>query len=344
MKNHNHEKIDSDIKSAIHCLENNIPVSRHLHYLIGDDFPLQSGLLSEDNKRGAIARLIDGFKINWKFQIGKKINELIKMNTSVDLLINNTKNLELTENIEIDEYTKLIWTTLYIQGKVCNFATYQEVLKTISDCNFNWEPLYKAFTNANIKHKEAETNNKEYDKIIDSAKKDLENDISKIKNNNFLNKNILSGMDKYRNKFQESLFILKEDIQWIIPIFISHDQMLYIDNYDEAGFNISVESEIYIYPEDMNIKQSVVKLNKKEIEQLRLNFISACEKYKKHLQDAERNLRNLFNSKEVLDAISDKEYTSSDINNILRWYIRFIEFPMATLVSFYHEILKSYEE
>lgn len=343
MKKYNHEKIDSDIKSAIHCLENNIPVSKHLHYLVGEEFSFQAGLLSENDKRGAIAKLIDGFKINWKFQIGNKINELAKLNISLGLLIENAKKLDFAEDIEITEDTDLIWTTLYMQGKVCNFKTYQEVLKTISDCDFGWEPLYKAFTNANTKYKEAEDNDKDYDKIINSAKKDLENDMSKIKNNNFLGKDILSGMEMNRSKFQESLFILKEDFEWIIPIFISHDQMLYIDDYDTAGFNISVEEEIYIYPEDINIKQAVVKLDKKEVIQLQEEFISTCEKYKKHLQDAEKDLRNLFNSKEILEAISDKDYTSSDINNILRWYTRFVKFPMSTLTSFYYQLLKSYE-
>lgn len=99
MKKYNHEKIDSDIKSAIHCLENNIPVSKHLHYLVGEEFSFQAGLLSENDKRGAIAKLIDGFKINWKFQIGNKINELAKLNISLGLLIENAKKLDFAEDI-----------------------------------------------------------------------------------------------------------------------------------------------------------------------------------------------------------------------------------------------------
>lgn len=339
-KNYDFKQVNSDIKSAIYCLKNNINIPKHLQYLNGANSE-EAGLLSEDDRRGAIAKMIDGFKVNWKYQLGNKINELNKIGIAIDALINNAKNLTFTEDIEIDEDTDLIWTTIYMQGKVCDFKSYSEVLNTISDCSFKWEPFYKAFTNANTKNKEAE-NNDNYNKIIESAKKDLEKDISKIKNNNFLGDDVLNGLKKNRNKFQESLFILKEDVEWIIPIFISHDEMLYIDNYDDAGFNIGIESEIYIYPEDMNIKNAVVKLKEKEITQLQLDFINTCNIYKKHLQDIEKELRSLFNSKEILDSLADENYNSTEINEILKWYLRLSSFPLTTLKSFYYTILKSY--
>lgn len=340
-KSYNFKQVNSDIKSAIYCLKNNINIPKHLQYLNGSD-NTSAGLLSEDDRRGAIAKMIDGFKINWKYQLGNKINELSKINIEIDSLINNAKNLTFTEDIEIDEDTNLIWTTLYMQGKVCDFKSYSEILKTIDSCSFKWEPFYQAFIKANAKNKEAENNDDNYNKIIEVAKKDLEKDILKIKNNNFLGNDVLQGMEKNRNKFQESLFILKEDVEWIIPIFISHDEMLYIDNYDATGFNVAIENEIYIYPEDMNIKNAVVKLKEKEITQLQLEFINTCNTYKKHLQDIERELRNLFNSKEILDSLADEDYDSAEINEILKWYLRLSKFPLTTLKSFYYTILKSY--
>lgn len=350
MKNYNYTALDSDLKSAIHCLENNIAVPKHLTYLIGNTNK-QAGLLSEDDKRGAIAKLIDGFKINWKYQLGNKINDLNKSITKIDSILEKIKNAELTEDIDITEDTDLLWTTIYIQGKTCNFKSYSEILDSISNANFKWDLFYETFKNINIKHKDIDDKYEDgsmtdgaYDSAMLSLKKEMDSGISKIKNNSSLDKNILDGMDKHRRDFQESLFILKEDLEWILPVLISHDEMIYINDYDASSFFIDLETEIYISPEDVNLKSAVTKMNQKELEDIKKKAIDCCITYKKVIKSAESELGSLYNDSDILKSIENKDYNSQEIIDILYNYLRFVKFPAVMLSSFYYQIIRSYEK
>lgn len=348
MKRYNYEKVNSDIKSAISILKNNNAMPVHLEYLIGSDDKQKAGLLSEDDRRGAIAKLIDGFKINWKYGLGKQIKSLDDTVAKIDKTVSKIKNGEFKtiDNHSLDN-DYLSWSAIVMQNKKCNYNTYLSVLKQIDNIQISWDKFYETmnkhnndFKEVDDKYEEGDLEENKYFSSLNKIKKDLETDLQKLKITNlFTSDSIDAALNKNRKDFAESIFILKEDIEWSIPILLSANKLLVMSTYDSQDF--------YIFEEDIELDNRKLSdfeiLTDKELDSLRNELLATANKYKTIINKTEIELKGMYNSKVVLDSLLDENSTSNQIMSICNDYLKIVKFGATILEEFYYSLFREYE-
>lgn len=348
MKRYNYEKVNSDIKSAISILKNNNAMPAHLEYLIGSDDKQKAGLLSEEDRRGVIAKLIDGFKINWKYGLGKQIKSLDDTAAKIDKTVSKIKNGEFKtiSNHSLDN-DYLSWSAIVMQNKKCNYSTYLSVLKQIDNIQISWDKFYETmnkhnndFKEIDDKYEDGDLEEDKYFSSLNKIEKDLETDLQKLKITNlFTSDSIDAALNKNRKDFAESIFILKEDIEWSIPILLSANKLLVMSTYDSPDF--------YIFEEDIELDNRKLSdfeiLTDKELDNLRNELLTTANKYKTIINKTEIELKGMYNSKVVLDSLLDENSTSNQILSICNDYLRIVKFGATILEGFYYRLFREYE-
>lgn len=345
---HNYAQVNSDIKSAIGFLSNNLELPKHLQYLTGN-LSHQAGLLSEEDKRGAIAKLIDGFKINWKYGLGKQIRSLDDTIAKVDKIISKIKNGEFkTLDSHSLDNDYLSWSAIVMQNKKCNYNTYSSILKQLDDIQISWDKFYEImnkhnndFKEIDDKYEDGDLEENKYFSSLNKIKKDLETDLQKLKITNLFNSDSIgAALNKNRKDFAESIFILKEDIEWSIPILLSANKLLVMSTYDSQDF--------YVFEEDIELDNRKVSdfemLTDKELDSLKNELLTAADKYKTAINKTETELRGMYNSKVVLDSLSDDSSTSNQVMSTSNDYLKIVKFGATILEEFYYSLFREYEK
>ena len=133
----------SDGLSAIHCLKNNISPPSHILSAFNIDESSHSGMESEDNNKGLIAKIIDKIKVSWNLSI----------QDTTSLILGNIAKLEKIKsevearkfNLSSDETIELLFTRetaiqpLLFLDKEINYESIMSLID--SSLKINIKPL-----------------------------------------------------------------------------------------------------------------------------------------------------------------------------------------------------------
>lgn len=311
----------SDGLSALHCLKNNVSPPSHILSAFDLDKSNYSGMESEDNNKGLIAKIIDKIKVSWNLDI----------QDTTSLILGNIAKLEKIKSeiesrkfdLSSDKIIELLLTKetaiqplLFLDKEI----NYESIISLInSSLKINIKPS-DIFNILKVDYENIDKNSK-YKELTKEGKQQIIKESEKIKNSNFLDAKIMK-QNLVKNKkligSESSAALNKKgryynwsnsDNELLIPLCVDNKEAVCIlkDNIDRF---ITIHNITFSFTKEeleRRLNSNASKWNKNKILDFTDILIKLIESYIKKFKDSINVFKNLS-----ADSIFMDMYNSED--------------------------------
>lgn len=315
----------SDAYSAMHCLENNISVPKHLLAKFGLD--QTDGLESDEDKRGWFSKIIDRIKSGWKLEIGESGNQVAICCDGLDDILSSLKKRTRASENNNDKFTpdkfgkdlrlNNIPQVLIFLGKEIEPKSIMQLVE--SGLKLDIKPI-KLFNVLKVDYENRKIDSKGLVEITKDAKNKVIKEAKAITNSDFLDsETIRKSYKKYAKNLNARGFLVADnlstdnkDYELFIPLIASNTEVasfirdtrdfFAFMNYNPIALEANTLNEIaanakpWTYNEFNDFTVELIKLITEMIRKIKDSFVGlkglTAEKIIADLQDAEN--REIF--------------------------------------------------
>lgn len=310
----------SDAHSAMHCLENNISVPKHLMAKFGLDS--MDGLESDEDKRGWFTKIIDKIKTSWKLEIGESANQVADCVDGLDGILSDLKRRTRASENNNEKFTpnnfgkdlrlnNLPQVLIFLEKEI-EPKSIMELIE--SGMKLDIKPI-KLFNVLKVDYENRKIDSKGLVEITKDAKNKVIKEAKAITNSDFLDsEKIRKSYKKYSKNLYTRGFVVSDnlstdnkDYELFIPLVASNNEVasfirdtgdfFTFMNYSPIALEANTLNEIaakakpWTYNEFNDFTSELIKFITEMIKKIRESFVGlkglTAEKVVADLQDAE---------------------------------------------------------